>query len=756
MKKYIKMNKKLLLAFQVFLLIQFAISDGDLCASQFEGEKSSSCSQLSTHDQFCFFIDNECKNWYKECSDYNPESNFDENVCTRIQPSSNKLKKCKVETANDGKKSCVEINKACSDFTDNTCLDLDLGDDKRCVFIKGKCEEHSYSCSGLEKSKCSQNIPSSNAQKCIWKDDTTGCVEEPRKCADYIVYSEKTKNNLECKYHQITTGTSNRLCVLYKDKCLELYETCQKAETEEACINNFPLTENDKNENEIYYRTKCVWDGGCKEQPRLCSDYKKIVNSYVPIYCNLYSSENALSTCFIDEEKDICEEVAKSCENYNLIVAEKDRTEEGCKSSNHGTGKKCVLENKQCKEVNIECGDFTSKYECLKYDPGKEGKKCIFKNNLCMEEYKDCQTYNDLVSEADRKKADCESIYSFKDTGRTYKCVFSDSKLCERKQVRKCSDYTGSDAEECQSYPTEYKSQACAYTNNECIEKTNFVYSYCEDYNGEDKSICESIQPRQVYSTTTFDKESKCVLVDEGGYFSCRRQAKQCSDAKDEMECSSTIVVNNKKRCVYIEKQCVEQYKTCEDYEASENVLDKDTCESILIADDYLSKCVFTAGASGAKGTCKKTRKTCSDFNIGHIYDKCLALDSNFDYNDTTQCTFSNNVCKTELKSCFGLYYSGDANEEICKNAKTSTPNAKCVFLQENEYTKRCLEVNNVEAQIKYDEKEDAEETDSIEKTDKKEEAEKNGDDDGGNDNSNNAKEKYLNKMLLILFGTLL
>ena len=120
------MKKLLLLAFHVFLLIQLAISDDDLCTSQFEDTKSSLCAQLSTDEQTCFFIDNECKNWYKECSNYNPEGNFDESVCTRIQPS-NKLTKCKVETTADGKKSCVETNKACSDFTDKTCLNLDLG-----------------------------------------------------------------------------------------------------------------------------------------------------------------------------------------------------------------------------------------------------------------------------------------------------------------------------------------------------------------------------------------------------------------------------------------------------------------------------------------------------------------------------------------------------------------------------------------------------------------------------------------------------
>ena len=108
------MKKTLLLVFQVFLLIQLAISDEDLCTSQFEDIKSSLCAQLSTDDQTCFLIDNECKNWYKGCNEYKPESNFDDNVCTRIIPS-DKFKKCKVEEV-DGKKSCIEIVKACSDF----------------------------------------------------------------------------------------------------------------------------------------------------------------------------------------------------------------------------------------------------------------------------------------------------------------------------------------------------------------------------------------------------------------------------------------------------------------------------------------------------------------------------------------------------------------------------------------------------------------------------------------------------------------
>ena len=132
---------------------------------------------------------------------------------------------------------------------------------------------------------------------------------------------------MECKLHQITTGTRDRICVLYEDKCLELYEYCEKAQDEEACNNNLPLRKNGNNENEIHDWYKCVWDDGCQQEQRVCSDYKKTVNSYVPTICRNFKAEKENSACFLDEENDKCEEVANSCENYNLIVEENKRTE---------------------------------------------------------------------------------------------------------------------------------------------------------------------------------------------------------------------------------------------------------------------------------------------------------------------------------------------------------------------------------------------------------------------------------------------
>ena len=152
------------------------------------------------------------------------------------------------------------------------------------------------------------------------------------------------------------------------------------------------------------------------------------------------------------------------------------------------------------------------------------------------------------------------------------------------------------------------------------------------------------------------------------------------------MECSKIRLSNDNKRCFYINNNCTEQYKTCELYEQSEEVLDKETCESIVIENDDLNKCVFTEGTGGAKGTCRKTRKTCSDFNYGLIYDKCLNLKpyiekTIFDIDNRIECRFSNNVCKTELRSCLDIYGLHNEDKELCKTTKTSSPNIKCVFI---------------------------------------------------------------------------
>ena len=56
--------------------------------------------------------------------------------------------------------------------------------------------------------------------------------------------------------------------------------------------------------------------------------------------------------------------------------------------------------------------------------------------------------------------------------------------------------------------PTD-NSKRCALVNNRCIEQ----YQKCEDYNGNDKKICESIVPGEVDDDYFYEEvNTKCVF----------------------------------------------------------------------------------------------------------------------------------------------------------------------------------------------------------------------------------------------------
>ena len=71
----------------------------------------------------------------------------------------------------------------------------------------------------------------------------------------------------------------------------------------------------------------------------------------------------------------------------------------------------------------------------------------------------------------------------------------------------------------------------------------------------------------------------------------------------------SIILENNAKRCFYYNNNCIEEYKSCNDYKGN----DKNICESILIFDynnkiDVTKKCVYK------DNQCIKESKLCSEF----------------------------------------------------------------------------------------------------------------------------------------------
>ena len=53
------------------------------------------------------------------------------------------------------------------------------------------------------------------------------------------------------------------------------------------------------------------------------------------------------------------------------------------------------------------------------------------------------------------------------------------------------------------------------------------------------------------------------------------------------IECSQLIPTDENKKYIFKGNSYVEEYKSCEAYQNSGNTIDKNTCESIIIKEDY-------------------------------------------------------------------------------------------------------------------------------------------------------------------------
>ena len=103
------MIKKHLFITLSLLCIKAIITEDFNCFSNFEKVKELSCNGLSDTNsgQYCRLIDNECRDWYKSCEDYEPTSGFEDEICKKIVPTTFN-KKCSVKNER-GSKKCVMV-----------------------------------------------------------------------------------------------------------------------------------------------------------------------------------------------------------------------------------------------------------------------------------------------------------------------------------------------------------------------------------------------------------------------------------------------------------------------------------------------------------------------------------------------------------------------------------------------------------------------------------------------------------------------
>ena len=373
-----------------------------------------------------------------------------------------------------------------------------------------------------------------------------------------------------------------------------------------------------------------------------------------------------------------------------------------------------------------ECSKSFSEYKslaCSNVYLGKEGKECVYINGNCVERDDSCESYIGLNA------SECEAIIPGGGPS-PIKCTFVNGKCREAQKT--CSDYKyGQYNEFCEYIYNNGK--GCRYSEGKCYDD----YFNCEEYTGEDKNICEAINPQNQTQKCVFNEEEGCkaisdikktceisdlyycsdiILEDTDTHcfisgVKCKDYYKKCSLIKDEEQCNSNIPENyeesicvfengkcidkpidkclyylqdsceqiklsdEKKYCKYLyDEGCIETYRECELY----NGTNQQECELIAPENYTKIKCVFS------EGKCKSVERTsCTEDytlrGLGSYYEICQSIQPK---DKNKYCHFSENMCFEYYKNC-SLYEGND--ESICnkiiteENGACEIKEGKCV-----------------------------------------------------------------------------
>lgn len=680
------------------------------------------CQSFLSPSKLCYYYDNKCIDWYSSCSAYAPENNFNENICKSIS-GSDEFHKCDVLPAAQGSnKVCNNVYKECRDLSETECKsapflnNLNLGDDKRCLYLNDICNLHYNSCTNPalnSEAKCINNIPSDIKKKCKWEDS---CKEVFKECKDLT--------ETECLSSDFNIGLDEtKRCVFYNGKCDLHYNSCtnEALNDQDKCKNNIPSDN----------RKKCKWDSSCKEDDRLCADFIvfKERNSLINLPCYSLSHSNP-KICFFDGKD--CFETFTDCTQYegnDKAECEKIKPlDKPSDSSNDGEYyvdkfNKCVFENNDCIEKPRVCDDFKKRKEdettltCSdlksEKDPENNKAKCELDGDKCKDMYLKCEYYSDLVPDKkNRNDNDCKSIIARIEEGGSlvkddhYKCSVKEDGNNNCVTVKKdCEEITKE--ETCNRFfPIEGNTDIICIFDGVCKKSFIECETYSNYYKNDPSKItrngCESINP--IYSD---GKKYKCEYKEEAGTKTCeKKEITKCEDYKGQDESYCTRLPTNNTSlfiCKFINKECVTQYKNCEVYNSQIGVnglvIDKNTCESIVLGDEKL-KCMYEKDKY-----CETKNKLCSEY-LGEDNNKCSLYKT---LDTRTSCVIENKKCvekfipttiSEEYKYCSD--YRG-TDKDFCKSIQpykndgsSSIPDlsSKCEF-ENNEcvrVSKKCEE----------------------------------------------------------------
>ena len=668
-------------------------------------EENDDCFDLKAGEgQRCVLINNKkCEAHYSSCSELKDKTKCEANI-----PSSN-IQKC--EWIPDDE-VCQETDRFCKDYiiyiekdkSSEQCENLKLkltNSLTLCALENSRCSEYYIDCSaGINNQTLCESIKPIESgssyysycyDKCIYTktgENTGTCTKVKRKCNDFIYgrdepaicrYFEPSNSNHECVYDH---GTK---------ECHDLFKSCDSYNLDNIDKNSRDastcksIIPNDKSYSDLY---ECAFDTDDKN----CYTKRKDCSSFTTEYsCNSQSFDDEPSKVskrclFINDE---CKEIDKTCQIYNNNVAKEQRSKSNCEqivpiytdAQHNGYSYKCVFDEdtKECFDKKIECEDYKGddeiKCQMLSNNLDDSSKfKCSIVKGKCIKQYKYCNSYNlDFLNKI-KNKTLCETINL---SANNKKCILKNDQTCT--EIKKtCSEYTGTSEYDCIKYFEASKTDhVCSLVNNKCIEQPKAI-NYCSDYRGTNKQECESIKPSNEY-IDSIGYPSKCVYSEEEG---CIKVILKCEDAKTYDECQIISPTNTNKQCAYVNNICQEQYKTCQLYQDTEDLIEKIPCESIIdkttTYTNNLYQCKFKPPATtDGKGTCIATKRACADFKPDLVRDVCTVLSLPFE-DKSKYCIFENDSCQLKTKTCLEMNNLNVLSINYCEVAATSSSSKKC------------------------------------------------------------------------------
>ena len=363
----------------------------------------------------CGFINNQCKEVYKTCSDYTnnvdaPERN--KNDCEEIEyfnTDDNYRYKCLFDNS-DNQNKCEPVKMKCEDYKEqreygchSLSSNLDSSEASKfiCKTIDGKCSKQYLTCESYEeknKTICESIKLNSKTAKCVLKHDQY-CTIEGKTCVEYL-----GKNEFECSSYQ--ASSPDKVCGIVNGKCTEKsiinYCSDYRGNNKEECESIQPHYDfGTPSRSNVDPSAKCVYTTeGCIKQNKKCTE------ATTELECpNIIPSDTDKQCIFINNK---CVEQYKTCQLYHNKEETTNFNKEGCESIlnselSYPSSKykckytaptlgesrgSCTLEPRTCSEFKPEL----IKSQCTGISITDFSKKCVFNanNNSCSSKAKTC------------------------------------------------------------------------------------------------------------------------------------------------------------------------------------------------------------------------------------------------------------------------------------------------------------------------------------------------------------------------------